>query len=42
MLWLVLQEEWAAIPPETFRYLVESLLVRVRAVIKAEGGPTQY
>jgi hypothetical protein len=27
------QEEWAAIPPETFRHLVESLPGRVRAVI---------
>jgi hypothetical protein len=37
-----LQEEWAAIPPETFRHLVESLPGKVRAVIKAKGGPTQY
>jgi hypothetical protein len=37
-----LQEEWAAIPLETFRHLVESLPCRVRAVIKAKGGPTQY
>jgi hypothetical protein len=35
-----LQEEWAAIPPETFRHLVESLPGRVRAVIKPKGGPT--
>jgi transposase len=37
-----LQEEWAAIPPEMFRRLVESLPDRVRAVIKAKGGPTRY
>jgi hypothetical protein len=37
-----LQEEWAAIPPETFRHLVESLPRRVWAVIKAKNGPTQY
>jgi hypothetical protein len=37
-----LQEEWAAIPPETFRHLVESLLGRVGAVIKAKRGPTWY
>jgi hypothetical protein len=39
-----LQEEWAAIPPETFRHPVESFPGRVRAVIKAKGGPgpTQY
>jgi hypothetical protein len=37
-----LQEEWAAIPPETFRHLVESLPGRVRAVIKAKGGPIRY
>jgi hypothetical protein len=37
-----LQEEWAAIPPEMFRHPVESLPIRVRAAIKAKGGPTQY
>jgi hypothetical protein len=37
-----LQEEWAAIPPETFRHVVESLPGRVRAVIKAKGEPTRY
>jgi transposase len=37
-----LQEEWAAIPPETFRHLVESLLGTIRTVIKAKGGPTRY
>jgi hypothetical protein len=37
-----LQEEWAAIPPETFRHLVESLPGRVQAVIKPKGGPTWY
>jgi hypothetical protein len=36
-----LQEEWAAIPPETFRHLVEILPGRVRVVIKAKGGPTR-
>jgi transposase len=36
-----LQEEWSAIPPETFRRLVKSLPGRVRAVIKAKGGPTK-
>jgi hypothetical protein len=37
-----LQEEWAAIPPETFGHRVESLPSRVRAAVKARGGPTQY
>jgi hypothetical protein len=37
-----LQEEWAAVPPEMFRDLVESLLGRVCAVIKAKIGPTRY
>jgi hypothetical protein len=37
-----LQEEWTAIPPETFRHLAESLPGRVQAVIKTKGGPTQY
>jgi hypothetical protein len=37
-----LQDEWAAILPETFRLLVESLPGGVRGVIKPKGGPTQY
>jgi hypothetical protein len=37
-----LQEEWAAIPPETFTHMVESLSGRVQAVIKEKGGPTLY
>jgi transposase len=37
-----LQEEWAAIPLETFRHLVESLPGKVRAAIKARDGPTHY
>jgi hypothetical protein len=37
-----LLEEWAAIPLETFRHIVESLPARVRAVIKTKGGPTRY
>jgi hypothetical protein len=37
-----LQEECAAIPPETFRHPVESLPGRVRAVIKAKSGPTRH
>jgi hypothetical protein len=34
-----LQEEWAAIPPEMFRHLVESLPGRVQVVIKTTVGP---
>jgi hypothetical protein len=37
-----LQAEWAAIPPETFRRLVESLPTRDRGVIKANGGHIRY
>jgi hypothetical protein len=37
-----LQEEWAAIPPETFRHQVEILPCRVPAVIKTKVGPTPY
>jgi hypothetical protein len=37
-----LQEELAAIPPETFRHLVESLPCKILAVIKAKGRPTRY
>jgi hypothetical protein len=37
-----LQGEWAAIPPEMFSHLVESLPGTVQAVIKAKNGPTWY
>jgi hypothetical protein len=37
-----LQEEWTAIPPEMFIHLIENLRSRVRAVIKAKGGPARY
>jgi hypothetical protein len=37
-----LQEEWAAITAESFRYLAESRPSKVRAVIKAKGGSTWY
>jgi hypothetical protein len=37
-----LLEEWAAIPPETFRHLVERLLDRAGAVIIAKVGPIWY
>jgi hypothetical protein len=37
-----LHEELAAILPETFRHLAESLPGRVRAVTEAKGGPTHY
>jgi hypothetical protein len=37
-----LWEEWADIPPEMFRHIVESLPDRVQVVIKAKDGPSQY
>jgi hypothetical protein len=37
-----LQEEWAAIPPETFSHLVGSLPGTVQAVIKPKDGPNRY
>jgi hypothetical protein len=37
-----LQDEWAAIPPETLRHLVGSLPGKVRTVIKAKGEPIRY
>lgn len=37
-----LQEEWAAIPPDTYQKLVESLPRRIHAVIQAKGGTTRY
>jgi hypothetical protein len=38
----VIQEEWYKIPLETAQNLYESILRRIAAVLKAEGGPTQY
>jgi hypothetical protein len=34
------QKEWAVIPSETFRHLVENLTCRVQALIEAPGGIT--
>jgi len=33
---------WANISKEYFQHLVESLLCRIKAVLKAKGGQTQY
>ncbi|MCI4382560.1 hypothetical protein PGIGA_G00016250 [Pangasianodon gigas] len=38
----LLLTSWCQIPQHTFRGLVESMLRRVRAVLVAQGGPTQY
>lgn len=37
-----LLEEWSNIEPSTTRRLVQSMPDRLRAVIKAKGGPTKY
>ena len=37
-----LWEAWASIPVERFRHLVESMLRRIEAVLRANGGTTQY
>ena len=36
------EAEWAAITPETFRNLIESMPHRIEAVLKAKGGNTKY
>jgi len=33
---------WANISKECFQHLVESMLRRIKAVMKAEGGQTHY
>jgi hypothetical protein len=37
-----LWEAWASIPVEHFRHLVESMLRRIEAVLRANGATTQY
>ncbi|KFM58304.1 Transposable element Tcb2 transposase, partial [Stegodyphus mimosarum] len=41
-LWTALANIWQTIPAERFQKLVESMLRRVTAVMKARGGPTRY
>ncbi len=33
---------WTKISEECFQHLVESMSRRIKAVLKAKGGPTQY
>ena len=41
-LWERVQEEWGKIKPEVCQGLIESMLRRVEAIIKAKGGYTKY
>src|SRR6267154_1083003 len=41
-LWERVEEEWNGISAETCQRLIESILRRIRAVIKAKGGHTDY
>ncbi|GFV43557.1 hypothetical protein TNCV_1690011 [Trichonephila clavipes] len=41
-LWTALAHIWQVIPAERFQKLVESMIGRVAAVIKARGSPTPY
>jgi hypothetical protein len=38
----VLVAEWKQVPAAMFQHLVESLLIRVEAVITSKVGPTPY
>ncbi|GFV71964.1 transposable element Tcb2 transposase [Trichonephila clavipes] len=39
--WTTLANIWQAIPVERFQKIVESMLLRMAAIIKARGGPTR-
>ena len=41
-LWQMVDREWAAIPQDTIRTLIDSVPRRVAACIAARGGPTTY
>lgn len=41
-LWRAIEEEWEATPRDTCRKLISSMRSRLKAVIKARGGPTKY
>ena len=41
-LWQMVDREWAAIPQDTIRTLIESVPRRVAECIAAPGGPTTY
>ena len=41
-LWERVQVEWDKIKPEMCQNLIESMLRRVKAVVKAKGGHTKY
>jgi hypothetical protein len=41
-LWERVQEEWEGISQETVKNLIDSMPCRIKAVIKAKGGPTKY
>ena len=41
-LWERVAKEGTEIPPDTFQKLIESMLRRIQAVLKAKGGHTKY
>ena len=41
-LWEALESTWASIPVERLRHHVESMPRRIEAVLRAQGGATQY
>ncbi len=38
----VIMSIWTKLYEECFKHLVESMLRRINAVLKAKGGPTRY
>jgi hypothetical protein len=40
--WRLLQKEWRDIPQHTIKSLVDSMPVRLQAVVDAQGGNTTY
>ncbi|GBM57904.1 hypothetical protein AVEN_237785-1 [Araneus ventricosus] len=41
-LWTVLKDEWCELPPRYLQTFVESMLLRVAALLCVRGGPTRY
>ncbi|PRD28260.1 UNVERIFIED_CONTAM: hypothetical protein NCL1_32957 [Trichonephila clavipes] len=41
-LWTALQDSWGQLPPTLLETLIESMVLRVVALLRAYGDPTQH